>query len=317
MKGKPTFYFIGVSTAGSLSMKLFPKWLEAAGWPETAIRGFDIEVRGPRKKYRWIVRRIKEDENALGALVTTHKIDILDAAGDLFDFLDPYARIFGEISSISKCDGALHGHAKDPITAGRALESFLPPRYWAKHPQAQVFIIGAGGSGIALSAYLMRAEQGRNVPSRILISSRSQRGLEHCREVHGQVGATTEVQYLQVGGVLSNDDILSRLPPGSLVVNATGMGKDVPGSPLSDRALFPQNALVWEFNYRGSLEFLYQAENQASARNLVIQDGVTYFVFGWALGMEEVFARRLTPAQLEDFCRITHQALGRPDGECR
>ncbi len=317
MKGKPTFYFIGVSTSGSLSMKLFPKWLEAAGWPETAIRGFDIEVRGPRKKYRRIVRRIKEDENAFGALVTTHKIDILDAAGDLFDFLDPYARIFGEISSISKRDGALHGHAKDPITAGRALESFLPPRYWAKHPQAQVFIIGAGGSGIALSAYLMRAEQGKNVPSRILISSRSQRGLEHCREVHGQVGATTEVQYLQVGGVRSNDDILSRLPPGSLVVNATGMGKDVPGSPLSDRALFPQNALVWEFNYRGSLEFLYQAENQASTRNLVIQDGVTYFVFGWALGMEEVFARRLEPQQLEAFCRITHQALGRPDEECR
>lgn len=312
----PTFYFIGVSTAASLSMKLFPKWLEAAGWPETTLRGYDVEVRGAREKYRRIVEHIKGDENALGGIVTTHKIDILDAAGDLFDFLDFYARIFGEISSISKRDGALHGHSKDPVTAGRALESFLPRRYWSDHPQAQAFIIGAGGSGIALSAYMMRPEQGKNVPSRILISSRSQHRLEHCREVHNRVGATTEVQYLQVGGIRSNDDILTRLPPGSLIVNATGMGKDVPGSPLSDRALFPRHALIWEFNYRGSLEFLHQAENQALTRNLVIQDGATYFVYGWALVMEEVFARRLTPAQLEAFCRITHQALGRPDEDC-
>jgi shikimate dehydrogenase len=313
----PTYYFIGVTTAGSLSMKLFPKWLQAAGWPETAIRGYDVEVRGAREKYRRIVGHIKADEKALGALVTTHKIDIMEAAGDLFDFLDPYALAFGEISSISKRGGTLRGHAKDPISAGRALESFLPPQYWSDHPRAQVFIIGAGGSGIALSAYLMRAEQGTNVPSRILISGRSQRGLEHCREVHGRVGVTTEVHYLQVGGERSNDDILAGLPPDSLVVNATGMGKDIPGSPLSDRALFPRNALVWEFNYRGSLEFLHQARSQAANRNLVVQDGVTYFVYGWALGMEEAFTRPLEPRQLEAFCRIAHQALGRTDEDCQ
>ena len=61
----PTFYFIGVTTAGSLSMKLFPQWLEAAGWPATAIRGYDIEVRGPREAYRRIVGHIREDDKAV------------------------------------------------------------------------------------------------------------------------------------------------------------------------------------------------------------------------------------------------------------
>jgi shikimate 5-dehydrogenase len=314
---EPTFYFVGVTTGGSLSMKLFPMWLEAAGWPRTAIRGYDVEVRGSREKYREILSHIKQDPLALGGLVTTHKIDILAAGRDLFDFLDPYARIFQEVSSISKRGGALRGHAKDPITAGRALESFLPARYWLERPRAQAFIIGAGGSGIALSAYMMREEHGENLPSRILISNRSRPGLEHCREVHRQVGVRTEVEYLQVGDERSNDDILAGLPEGSLVVNATGMGKDTPGSPLSDRAVFPKNGYAWEFNYRGTLEFLRQAESQALPRGLMVEDGVTYFVYGWALVMEEVFGRPLEPEQLKAFCRIAYEALGRPDDACR
>lgn len=52
-----------------------------------------------------------------GALVTTHKIDMYNAAKDMFDYLDPYAQRFGELSSISKLDGQLRAHAKDPISS--------------------------------------------------------------------------------------------------------------------------------------------------------------------------------------------------------
>ncbi len=54
------------------------------------------------------------------------------------------------------------------------------------------------------------------------------------------------------------------LPPGSLVVNATGMGKDRPGSPLGPTSVFPRDGVVWEFNYRGSLDFWHQALAQRS-----------------------------------------------------
>ena len=86
-----------------------------------------------------------------------------------------------------------------------------------------------------------------------------------------------------------NDAVLERLKPGSLVINATGLGKDAPGSPLTDAALFPQNAIVWDLNYRGALVFLDQARAQAATRRLQIEDGWTYFLHGWTQVIAEVF----------------------------
>jgi shikimate dehydrogenase len=307
---KPTFYFVGVSTSGSLSMKLFPKWLETIGLPETVIQGHNIEVRGEARKYREIVGHVKNEPRALGALVTTHKIDIVRSAADLFDFMDTYARIFGEISCISKRAGKLAGYAKDPVSSGLALEAFLPPSYWVRHPEAQAFVIGAGGSGIALSAYLMRKEHGDNVPRKVIISNRRAGPLQHCREVHDKIGGTGQVEYVRLGPERTNDQILAGLPPRSLVVNATGMGKDLPGSPLSGGSLLPKQGYAWEFNYRGSLEFLHQAERQRAARDLVVEDGLTYFVYGWALVIGEVFHRELGPEDLARLRRVTYSFLG-------
>ena len=68
--------------------------------------------------------------------MTTHKLDIYAAAKDMFEYLDPYALQFEEMSSISKLDGKLCGHAKDPITCGMAMEEFVPENYWKEHPEA-------------------------------------------------------------------------------------------------------------------------------------------------------------------------------------
>ena len=53
-----------------------------------------------------------------------------------------------------------------------------------------------------------------------------------------------------------NDRLVGRLKPSSLVVNATGLGKDAPGSPITDNAQFPAKGIAWDFNYRGELAFL-------------------------------------------------------------
>jgi shikimate dehydrogenase len=309
---RPTFYFIGVNTAGSLSLELFPLWLATLGLPPTDIQGIDIPVRGPREAYRGVLRHIRGEPNALGGLVTTHKMDIVAAAEDLFDALDPYARVFREVSCIAKRGGKIHGLAKDPFSSGLALEHFLPSGYWVKHPQAQVLIMGAGGAGVALSAYLMHADHGTDTPSRMTLSDPDPRKLEDCRQVHLRLARPTEVRYEELDSGRTNDGLLANLPPGSLVVNATGLGKDRPGSPLSDDALFPMNGYVWELNYRGSLEFLAQARGQQKERRLTLEDGLTYFVFGWALGIGEVFTRELASEDLSAFCRATHAYLGSP-----
>ncbi len=100
-----------------------------------------------------------------------------------------------------------------------------------------------------------------------------------------------------VGSARDADRLLEDLAEGSLVVNATGMGKDIPGSPLTDRALFPRRAVAWDLNYRGDLRFLEQARAQARERELRIHDGWRYFLHGWSQVTAEVFDLDLTPKQ--------------------
>jgi shikimate 5-dehydrogenase len=75
----------------------------------------------------------------------------------------------------------------------------------------------------------------------------------------------------------------------SLIINATGMGKDLPGSPWPDGMLFPKNSFLWELNYRGSLEFYHQGKLQEKERNLTVIDGWRYFIYGWTQVISEVF----------------------------
>ena len=69
----------------------------------------------------------------------------------------------------------------------------------------------------------------------------------------------------------------------------SGAGKDFPGSPLTDAAEFPINGLIWDYNFRGDLVFLKQAESQKKEKNLYIEDGWVYFLHGWQRVIAEVF----------------------------
>ena len=285
---KPTLHFIGVTTAKSSIMKVFPAWADFLGLKDAQISGIDFAPHSSTRAYREAVEYIRDDPNSLGALVTTHKIDLFNACRDLFDEIDPFASLMKETSCISKRDGKLICHAKDPISSGLSIDGFLGPDYWARMG-SEVFAIGAGGSTIALTWHLMRKERGANVPARIVVSNRSQHRLDEIRAVHAQIDSDVPVEYVLAPDPLDNDAVLPGLKPGSLVINATGLGKDAPGSPLTGAAQFPQGAVVWDLNYRGDLVFLDQARAQAAARDLTIVDGWTYFIHGWTQVIAEVF----------------------------
>ena len=74
-----------------------------------------------------------------------------------------------------------------------------------------------------------------------------------------------------------------------MVVNATGLGKDRPGSPITDAAIFPRNGVAWEFNYRGDLVFLEQATAAKARAPLRVVDGWLYFIHGWTRVIAQVF----------------------------
>jgi shikimate 5-dehydrogenase len=285
---KPTLYFIGVTTGKSSIMRVFPEWARFLGLGDCAIKGMDFVPHDRPERYREAVEFIKYDPRSLGALVTTHKIDLLKACRDQFDGLDEYATLMGETSCISKRDGRLLAHAKDPITSGLSLEAFLPARHW-EQTGAEALVLGAGGSAIAITWYLLKREHGRNRPVRIVVANRSPGRLQEMREIHQRLGADVPVEYHHVPAPELSDELVRHLRPGSLVINATGLGKDAPGSPITDAAVFPQDGLVWEFNYRGDLVFLRQARAQEPSRHLRIEDGWIYFIHGWTRVIAEVF----------------------------
>jgi shikimate 5-dehydrogenase len=97
--------------------------------------------------------------------------------------------------------------------------------------------------------------------------------------------------------------LVDALPPGSLVVNATGMGKDRPGSPLPSDVSLPEGGYVWDFNYRGSLEVLAQARAQQQERGLHVEDGWRYFVHGWSQAVAEVFSVPMPPETVAELAR--------------
>jgi shikimate 5-dehydrogenase len=289
---KRTMHFIGVHTKSSMIMKVFPRWAEALDLGDCVLSGIDLALHDEPERYRQVVKFVKEDPLTVGALVTTHKIDLLHAARNLFDELDKLASLMGEVSAISKSGGRLIGTAKDPISAGGALEAFLPDNHWEK-TGADAFIIGAGGSSIALSWYLAHPDRGKNRPARIFVSNRSPRRLEEMKRIHDAHGIQVPIEYVLTPKPEDNDRVMQKLAPGSLVANGTGLGKDAPGSPLTDAGKFPKNGLAWDFNYRGELEFLRQARAQESSSSLHVEDGWVYFLIGWLAVIGEVFSRTI------------------------
>jgi shikimate dehydrogenase len=304
------FAFIGVTTGSSSIMRIFPRWRDALGLGvDVEMAGIDVPVGAPPARHRAVVGDLHADPTMLGALVTTHKIDVYSAAGDLFEWLDELATLCGEVSCIAKRDGALLGWAKDPIAAGRSLERLLDVRHF-RDGGGHVLCMGAGGSGTAIALYLATRRAERDHPSRLIVTDRSADRVDRLQATLDRVGAVAEI--VQVGGPSEHDRLLEALPRRSLVVNATGMGKDLPGSPLTPEVRFPEEAVVWELNYRGELEFLRQARAQAAERDLTVEDGRTYFIHGWASVMEEVFERPISDAELAILAKEAGAARPQP-----
>jgi shikimate dehydrogenase len=293
--------FVGVTTGGSSIRQVFPRWADALGLPTRTLRGHDVPLNAPPDTYRDVVTMIRDDPQHWGALVTTHKMAVFDSARDLFDELDDLALTFGEISSITKRGNRLRGAAKDPVTVSLALEELLPADHFATTGGAAL-VLGSGGAGCALTHQLgLRDDR----PSSIICTARDQPALDHHRRLHERAGILSGlVRYVLTDGPDQVDALLAALPPASLVVNATGMGKDIPGSPLTDGGRFPPRAVVWEFNYRGTLEFLHQARAQQQAGQLVVEDGWRYFIHGWTQVVADVFDIEMPPATVSELAEI-------------
>jgi shikimate dehydrogenase len=302
-------YFVGVTTQASSIMGLFPIWADLLGL-EAEVAGYDLPIGATSDQYRDCIERLCEDDAMSGALVTTHKAAVFEHAHDMFDELDSYAHLCREVSCIARRDGRLLGWAKDPITAGLALEHLVGPEYWQRS-DGHVVCFGAGGAGLAIAAYLLTQ---KHRPRRVTLVDRDARRVELAREVQAQLAVGDHLRALLHTDVTDNDRLVGESPAGSLVINATGMGKDTPGSPITRAAEFPPGSIAWDLNYRGELEFLEIAAEQAPARDVRVSDGWRYFLHGWTEVIAEVFEFDLTQARFDDLATAAGDPTSEPGG---
>ena len=304
-KTSPTtrFGFVGVTATQSSINRVIPRWAEVLGLGSVDFDPVDLPLDADSSSYREVVDRIAKDPTHAGALVTTHKVRLLDATRERFAHLDWYAELLGEISCIAKRNGELHGSAKDPLTSGAAMDAFIEPGHFGA-TGGHVLCFGAGGSGLAIAINLLTRPDANDRPDRITLTNRGKARLEECARVFSELGTQASVDLVANDDAERNDAMMAALPPGSLVVNATGMGKDRPGSPVTDAGVFPERGLAWEINYRGELNFFYQARKQQQQRSLIVEDGWNYFIQGWASVVAEAFDLEIDEPTLERLSEV-------------
>ncbi|MGA2013132.1 MAG: shikimate dehydrogenase [Solirubrobacteraceae bacterium] len=262
--------FVGVSTGSSLVHRAMSAWQTILGMP-CVVRGVDIGLDAGDSTYVELLDTLARDRSLSGAVITTHKGRLFRAGRARFARLDPVAIACEEVNAIRCTPDGLFGWARDPVSVGRVADRIWPAS------QGRVICLGAGGTARALALHLFQTR----APVRFVCADPDPVALRQLARV---IGHPVDAHI----GDGPWDALVETAPPGSLVVNATGMGKDRPGSPVTDSTRFPPGSVVWELNYRGELGFLDHALAQRDSLDLHVHDGWELFCHGWSAALSAV-----------------------------
>lgn len=278
--GQPLVLFVGISTGGSLAHAVFDAWAAALDQPWT-LRGVDLPPDTPPDTYLHLLAAMRHNPRVRGAVITAHKLRLYRACAGNLTSRDRLVDLAREINTLVTDDitseGAA-GYANDARSLTAILGSFAGRR---------IVCLGAGGAATALLLALhLDVDSGapRPDPPRMVFADIDATALADLRAVANRIGARPELVHLSGPA----DDLVAGA---THVVNATGLGKDQPGSPVTDRAPLGPGTVAWDLNYRGDLTFL----RQAAARGASIMDGWEYFVAGWAGALTTIAGVPLRP----------------------
>ncbi|GAB3048212.1 hypothetical protein [Sediminivirga luteola] len=293
--GDPLYLFVGVSTAGSSIHRAFPVWAPVLA-PGSTLRGIDVPESAPAETFRRLLTAMRGNPRVHGAVITSHKLRLYRAAAELFDHIDPLAQITHEVNCVDSRHG-LRGFARDP----QSLDLVLDEMFGSAVAEREFVCLGAGGSATAL-LLAMRVDlpaslqAGRAIPRAgrgpvLRIVGRRQSSLDEIDGVRERAGLPAgSVELVLAEDTPAVDRVVAGSAENAVVMNATGLGKTSPGSPLSDPSAFPAGALAWDFNYRGPLTFLEQARSAGTA----VEDGWDYFLAGWSAALCTIRTAELT-----------------------
>ncbi len=281
--------FLGVTTDQSSVHKVFARWSECLERP-LALEGHNLAVGASPDAYRRFVTYLREEHPRIGgSLITAHKAAVFDAASDLFDEITPVARKLGEVGMVYWRNGRLVGDANDAVSTTHILPRLLGTEQWLSGTRLAL-ILGGGGAGVAVANTLSSIIE-LGCAGVVIAESDANR----CNDLRARVGAWNTDVPISIRHVTSpSDQLVTEVGVGGLVANATGLGKDRAGSPVTPTCEFPANGTVWEFNYRflpqDQPTFWQTARRQAESKGLILEDGWDYFIWGWLVVMSNILA---------------------------
>jgi shikimate 5-dehydrogenase len=320
--GRPLILFVGVNTSGSVAHAVFDQWAAELGQP-WVLRSTDLLAVTPRDAFRKLVSGMCRNPAVHGALVTAHKLRLYRACAQDLDRRDWLTDITHEINAVAT-GATLAGYARDALSLGRILPALIRSTGAGTMHDLHVLCLGAGGAATALLLALhldtgpdqdagASPRPREDPPATVTFADVDPGALADLRSVADRAGiGMSRLSFLSVREPADNDALVAGLPSPALVINATGLGKDAPGSPVTDRARFGPATLAWDLNYRGDLTYLRQAA--ASGADTV--DGWDYFVAGWAGGLTAIAETPFTADLLTGFALAAApyhpQAVWRP-----
>jgi shikimate 5-dehydrogenase len=185
-----------------------------------------------------LVDGLRTDRCVVGGLVTSHKLSVFRDCRSSFDAgLDPVSLQLEEVSGIHKTAGGMGGWAADPPAMAAALGRMgLSARYWAQHTGAEVVCFGCGGAATALAMAIYGGGATGALPRMRVTDVDPERltDLERkCRQFLPRTAGLVTFHRADEAGADGWPG--APPPPHSLIVNATGMGKDLRESACRER----------------------------------------------------------------------------------
>jgi shikimate 5-dehydrogenase len=304
--GKTRVWFVGVQTHGSSAFEAFPEWMKALGLVGE-LEGVDIPIGASPGAYRSLIAGLRANKDVRGMVVTAHKGRLFDVTASLLDELDDEAALCREISVVHRRDDRLIGSAIEPRSVGSTLAEMFGPLHWTE-TNGEILIFGAGGTAAALTAYLYAGGGSPSPPRRVyLVDIREERAVE----LQGRLADWSASVQAKVIAPTDASATLERLPEGSLIVNATGLGKDMSGAPVPLPVHWPHRCVFWDLNYRGELSMLADARAAAATCELRVYDGWRLFLHGWSAALGCILERTLDQYELAALERAAGLAAGR------
>lgn len=286
--GVPLYLFIGIDTAGSSVHRAFPSWAPLFGL-EASLRGMDLPESTDRRTWRRLVGAMRNNPSVHGAVVTSHKLRLYRACSDLFDTAEELVELTHELSALDTRDG-VHAYARDAQSLDLTLNGASASSIADRRPMV---CIGAGGAATALLLATRLDVTRTIITGRVTMAAphdvvpltvidRRPEPLDELLAAADRADLNRETLDVTLATTpMECAHAVKRAASNSLIINATGLGKSGPGSPLPGPDAFPPGSTAWDFNYRGPLTFLMQARSAG----VPCQDGWEYFLAGWTCAL--------------------------------